>query len=74
MREHVRSLLENRDRARNPVGVWLTSVPVEAGEERHNKQHRRNEDGSGFAITPLQGETESKRESVQQQKRGRTRM
>lgn len=26
VREHVQSLLENRDRARNPVGVWLTSV------------------------------------------------
>lgn len=22
VREHVQSLLENRDRARNPVGVW----------------------------------------------------
>lgn len=36
VREHVQSLLENRDRARNPVGVWLTIRGGRGRETQHS--------------------------------------
>lgn len=58
VREHVQSLLENRHRARNPVGVWLTIRGGRGRETQHTTQ--RNEDRVGLRSHLCKGKQKGK--------------
>lgn len=59
VREHVQSLLENRDRARNPVGVWLTIRGGRGRETQHTTQHN-GQNGVGLQSHLCKGKQKGK--------------